>query len=167
MDREQFKSAVKGRLAWGLGSFFVHVQTNGMWGRKARERRLIHRLLTAYPTLNERPRDELPKLAWDVLASLETWHANVVAYTAATAAIFLCTPVFILLRNFDLAPSNAIKVLICFAVFFITRELVRRHYIRRAMDRAVAAAYPRIFCACGYCKVGLPGGSRCPECGAA
>ena len=152
------------RFVWILGSFAAFQQTGGF--RRRREERFIRRLVAEYPVLADRPSSEMNAVASKVLWSLGVWRIYLSTLAAAVAAAFMMTPVLIAIGMFGYRVPNGAKVLIIFAAAAAVFELTRRWFITRQMDAAVAAVHPTLFCACGYCRVGLPDRSRCPECGA-
>jgi len=155
-------------ILWWLGSLVVLQQTGGLfwfWGRQGRERRFIHRMLQAYPGLAERPPSELTKVAQRVLASLGIWKITLASVAVTMVTLLLATPVFIAIRQFGVSLPQWSKVVLAVFAAGIASDQVRRWFISRALDRGVADVYPTLFCSCGYCLMGLPLGSLCPECG--
>jgi VanZ family protein len=157
------------RLLWYLGSFQFLFFRRSLWKsfRRWREEKLIRKLLITYPGLADRPRSEQLEVSERIFASLEVWRIKFLSIASAIAAAYATTPILMAVAAAGIRLPQWSKIVIVVLAAGIAGDLVRRWFINRYIDRAVAEVYPTQFCKCGYCLIGLPPGSRCPECGVA
>jgi hypothetical protein len=138
-----------------------------LWGGRERDRaRFVRRLLARYPALGELPPNELQDIAQRVTAGVRVGHVTILALAAAALAAYLTTPVLIGLQFLGVRVPMPIKVLLVALAAWAAWHIVRRILIERQLTRAISRAYPDHFCPCGYCLLGLPLETNCPECGA-
>ena len=142
-------------------SFRIFIDT---FGKRAREERFIHRILMSYPTLADRPK----ALLYDACERVRTrlgWRVLFTCILAGSCAMVVVQPAFVLLRMFGVSLFTWQKAFVMYFACFAAWHFMRRWFITRSIDRAVAETYPDTFCPCGYCLMGLLASSACPECG--
>jgi hypothetical protein len=158
------------QILWLGYTFLTRSQSEGIggyWGRKRRELALIRQLLVDYPGLSDKPQYQLYEVAATTYGSLYAPKHRVFTLAAAVVTAFACHRFANFLPALGYSLPRPLKLVFVVTAVILVTDQIRRWQIRSSITSAVTAAYPDLFCSCGYSRIGLPKSSPCPECGTA